>query len=78
MDKLSAHQKSTLRMLLEDFDPGKVKWSDVLRSDGYGRNPTFHKLTRLGLIEYKQFAGNSFNARLTIKGILYLHGEREE
>lgn len=77
MYKLSAHQESTLHMLLEDFDPEKVKWPDVLRSDGYGRNPTFRKLTQLGLIEYKQWAGNSFVAHLTMKGILYLHGERE-
>ncbi len=72
--KLTPAQERLLRQLLADEDPELRLYSDVLR-DGEGRNPTFRVLRRLGLVEYDQVAGNSFRARLTVRGIHYLHGE---
>lgn len=71
--KLTHAQERLLRQLL-DQDPQKVLYSDVLRN-GEGRNPTFRVLARLGLVQYTHVSGNSFRARLTEKGIGYLHGE---
>lgn len=74
--KLTHAQKQRLRQLLEE-DPQLVLYSDVLRDSG-GRNPTFRVLQRLGLVEYTHVYGNSFRARLTERGIHYLHGEQED
>lgn len=71
--KLTPAQEQRLRQVFAD-DPQKTLYSDVLR-DGQGRNPTFRILQRLGLIEYTHVCGNSFRARVTEKGIHYLHGE---
>lgn len=75
--KLTPAQEQRLRWLFDD-DPQLRLWSDVLRDDGKGRNPTFRILADLGLITYTCIAGNSFRAVVTVKGIQYLHGEKEE
>lgn len=72
--KLTPNQERVLRMIFA-YDPDNVKYSDVLLADGNGRNPTYRILKSYGLIEYTHIAGNSFRAALTIKGVLYLHGE---
>jgi hypothetical protein len=83
VEEVSDHPDSTLRLTtaqdrllrqLLDEDPELRLYSDVVRN-GEGRNPTFRVLSHLGLVQYTQVAGNSFRARLTVRGIHYLHGE---
>jgi hypothetical protein len=71
--RLTTAQDRLLRQLLDE-DPQLRLYSDVVRN-GEGRNPTFRVLSHLGLVQYTQVAGNSFRARLTVRGIHYLHGE---
>lgn len=71
--KLTRAQERRLKQFLDE-NPEHVLYADVLR-DGKGRNPTFRALQRWGLVEYTHVHGNSFRARLTERGIHYLHGE---
>jgi hypothetical protein len=55
MDKLSANQERVLRLVFESY-PELTGYQDILQSDGSGRNPTFRKLIKFGLVQPR---GNS-------------------